>query len=214
MNWKKLFWIFFYWYCKCNLVSVKTLCNNYNGENLISWKHYLHYKTLIWPIIYQHSIWTKYWTFAISIMEYQSFIFCLVPLSHYYYVIVACFFRNTKCEFFLEYFFTNNVHTVSPLLYLYHSVNIVNFVLSPSIGLLTVILFFLHLSFQSWPSSVLFLSRHSTGSGDILEAGPQGDHSLCSSVASEERSTHNRYLYRNLWVRDRFVANSLIYLME
>lgn len=47
--------------------------------------------------------------------------------------------------------------------------------------------------FQSWPSSVLLLSRHSTGSGDILEAGTQGDHSICPSVASEERPTHNRY---------------------
>lgn len=48
---------------------------------------------------------------------------------------------------------------------------------------------------QSRSSSVLLLSRNSAGCGDVLEAGPQRDHSICPSVASEERPTHNRYTY-------------------
>lgn len=58
---------------------------------------------------------------------------------------------------------------------------------------------YLHVSFrppslQAWPSSVLLMSRNSTGCGDVLEAGPQRDHCICPSVASEERPTHNRYI--------------------
>lgn len=55
---------------------------------------------------------------------------------------------------------------------------------------LTVYVFFFFC--QSRSSSVLLLSRNSAGRGDVLEAGPQRDHSICPSVASEERQTHNR----------------------
>ena len=60
---------------------------------------------------------------------------------------------------------------------------------------------------QSRPSSVLLLSRHRAGCGDILEAGPQRDHGICPPVASEERQIHNRYDHNELQLLEQSVSH-------
>lgn len=45
---------------------------------------------------------------------------------------------------------------------------------------------------QSRPPSSFLLPRDRAGGGDVLAAGPQGDHGVCSAVASEEGPTDNR----------------------
>lgn len=57
------------------------------------------------------------------------------------------------------------------------------------------------LSLQPRPSTVLLLSWYSTGCGDVLEAGPQRDHGICPSVASEERPTCNRFVCQ--WLQSK-----------